>query len=144
VRSVQKWPQVHAGNGGGKVHSAKPDAALDLIEQVSPGPYVELFARRARFGWDYWGDQSLGTATMSQHAASCSVDVHCALPDGHAGCHAFPIATATDHVRTWRDYSGDRGDVPIGNGRWTTWHIARSMRDYVDALKVELGLEESR
>lgn len=28
------------------------------------GPYVELFARRARFGWDYWGDQSLGTAEM--------------------------------------------------------------------------------
>ena len=25
---------------------------------------LELFARRARFGWDYWGDQSLGTAEM--------------------------------------------------------------------------------
>lgn len=45
-------------------HSAKPEAFLDLVEQVSPGPYVELFARRARFGWDYWGDQSLGTAEM--------------------------------------------------------------------------------
>jgi N6-adenosine-specific RNA methylase IME4 len=45
-------------------HSAKPEAFLDLVEQVSPGPYVELFARRARFGWDYWGDQSLGTADM--------------------------------------------------------------------------------
>jgi hypothetical protein len=38
IRSVQKWSQRHAGNGGGKVHSAKPDAALDLIEQVSPAP----------------------------------------------------------------------------------------------------------
>jgi N6-adenosine-specific RNA methylase IME4 len=46
-------------------HSAKPDAFLDLVEQVSPGPYVELFARRARFGWDYWGDQSLGTAELA-------------------------------------------------------------------------------
>jgi len=45
-------------------HSAKPDAFYDLVERVSPGPYVELFARRARFGWDYWGDQSLGTAEM--------------------------------------------------------------------------------
>lgn len=45
-------------------HSAKPDSFLDLVERVSPGPYVELFARRARFGWDYWGDQSLGTAEM--------------------------------------------------------------------------------
>jgi N6-adenosine-specific RNA methylase IME4 len=31
---------------------------------VNDGPYVELFARRARLGWDYWGDQSLGTAEM--------------------------------------------------------------------------------
>jgi N6-adenosine-specific RNA methylase IME4 len=46
-------------------HSAKPEAFLDFIEQVSPGPYVELFARRARFGWDYWGDESLGTAELA-------------------------------------------------------------------------------
>lgn len=46
-------------------HSAKPDAFLDIVEQVSPGPYVELFARRARFGWAYWGDQSLGTAELA-------------------------------------------------------------------------------
>jgi len=45
-------------------HSAKPEVFLDLIEQVSPGPYVELFARRARFGWDYWGNESLGTASL--------------------------------------------------------------------------------
>jgi N6-adenosine-specific RNA methylase IME4 len=50
-------------------HSAKPDAFYDLVEQVSPGPYLELFARRARFGWDYWGDQSLGTAEMPEKAA---------------------------------------------------------------------------
>jgi N6-adenosine-specific RNA methylase IME4 len=43
-------------------HSAKPDAFLDLVEQHFPGPYLEMFARRARFGWDYWGDESLGTA----------------------------------------------------------------------------------
>jgi N6-adenosine-specific RNA methylase IME4 len=36
-------------------HSRKPDVFLDLIERVSPGPYLELFARRARFGWDYSG-----------------------------------------------------------------------------------------
>ncbi len=32
-------------------------------------PRVELFARRARFGWDYWGDESLGTAQMPEAAA---------------------------------------------------------------------------
>jgi N6-adenosine-specific RNA methylase IME4 len=50
-------------------HSAKPDAFYDLVESVSPEPRVELFARRARFGWDYWGDQSLGTAEMPEAAA---------------------------------------------------------------------------
>lgn len=46
-------------------HSEKPDAFLDLVEQVSPGPYLEMFARRARFGWHYWGDQSLNTAEVA-------------------------------------------------------------------------------
>lgn len=40
-------------------HSAKPEAFLDLVEQVSPGPYLELFARRQRLGWDTWGDEAL-------------------------------------------------------------------------------------
>jgi N6-adenosine-specific RNA methylase IME4 len=51
--------------GGYPVHSAKPDGFLDLVERMSPGPYVELFARRARFGWDYWGNESLGTAEFA-------------------------------------------------------------------------------
>lgn len=51
------WPRLP--------HSVKPDAFYDLVEKASPGPYLELFARRARFGWDYWGDQSLGTAEVA-------------------------------------------------------------------------------
>jgi N6-adenosine-specific RNA methylase IME4 len=51
------WPRLP--------HSVKPDAFYDLVEKASPRPYVELFARRARFGWDYWGDQSLGTAEVA-------------------------------------------------------------------------------
>lgn len=45
-------------------HSVKPEAFLDLVEQVSPAPRLEMFARRARFGWDYWGDESLSTVEM--------------------------------------------------------------------------------
>jgi N6-adenosine-specific RNA methylase IME4 len=30
----------------------------DIIEQCSPGPYIELFARTARPGWKAWGDES--------------------------------------------------------------------------------------
>jgi N6-adenosine-specific RNA methylase IME4 len=36
-------------------HSAKPAAFLDLVERVSPGPYVELFSRDPHLGWDSWG-----------------------------------------------------------------------------------------
>lgn len=51
-------------------HSEKPDAFYDLVERVSPEPRVELFARRARLGgWDYWGNESLGTAEMPEAAA---------------------------------------------------------------------------
>jgi N6-adenosine-specific RNA methylase IME4 len=56
-RTWWSWPRGR--------HSAKPDAFQDIVEQVSPGPYVELFARRDRLGWDTWGNESLGTAEMA-------------------------------------------------------------------------------
>jgi N6-adenosine-specific RNA methylase IME4 len=43
-------------------HSVKPAAAYDLIERASPGPYVELFARDPRLGWDSWGKGYEGAA----------------------------------------------------------------------------------
>lgn len=49
-------------------HSAKPEAFIDLVEQVSPGPYVELFSRRHRLGWDVWGNESANTATLEPSA----------------------------------------------------------------------------
>lgn len=61
-------PPVKRGERRSSLHSAKPEAFLDMVEQVSPGPYVELFARRARFGWEYWGDQSLGTVELPEVA----------------------------------------------------------------------------
>lgn len=39
-------------------HSRKPDAFYDLVEAQSPGPYMEMFARRRRFGWDNWGNEA--------------------------------------------------------------------------------------
>ena len=38
-------------------HSEKPEEAFALIEAVSPGPRLELFARRARPGWTVWGNE---------------------------------------------------------------------------------------
>ena len=55
LRSVDsrwfEWPRSE--------HSAKPEAFLDLVEQVSPAPRLEMFARRNRLGWDTWGNESL-------------------------------------------------------------------------------------
>lgn len=38
-------------------HSQKPEAFMDLVEQVTSPPRLELFARRGRLGWDVWGDE---------------------------------------------------------------------------------------
>lgn len=39
-------------------HSRKPDEMVEIIERCSPGPYIELFARGDRPGWDMWGNQA--------------------------------------------------------------------------------------
>jgi N6-adenosine-specific RNA methylase IME4 len=38
-------------------HSRKPDQAYQRIERLLPGPYLELFARQSRPGWDDLGNQ---------------------------------------------------------------------------------------
>jgi N6-adenosine-specific RNA methylase IME4 len=38
-------------------HSHKPEEQYAIIERCSPGPYLELFARRRRPGWDVWGNE---------------------------------------------------------------------------------------
>lgn len=39
-------------------HSQKPEAFFDIVESLSAGPYVELFARRQRPGWTCYGDEA--------------------------------------------------------------------------------------
>lgn len=38
-------------------HSRKPEETYNRIERYCDGPYVELFARSQRWGWDSWGDE---------------------------------------------------------------------------------------
>ena len=38
-------------------HSKKPDVFYEQTERVSPGPRLEMFARRPRAGWDVWGNE---------------------------------------------------------------------------------------
>lgn len=55
-------------------HSRKPDEIFDIIEDCSPGPYLELFARFSRIGWDQWGNENVeensfrGVARRNGHA----------------------------------------------------------------------------
>lgn len=57
VGTWHRWPR--AG------HSVKPDSFFELVESVSPGPYLELFARQERAGWHSWGNESLNSSNLS-------------------------------------------------------------------------------
>lgn len=50
--SMMSWLEKTRG-----AHSAKPEEIRSMIERASPGPYLELFARRRADNWDAWGNQ---------------------------------------------------------------------------------------
>lgn len=50
VKPMATWFKWDRG-----AHSAKPAAFFDLVQQVSPGPYIELFSREPQLGWESWG-----------------------------------------------------------------------------------------
>lgn len=52
VRNAPTWFTAPVGR-----HSAKPDAAYSVIERVSPGPFLDVFARAPRAGWVVWGNE---------------------------------------------------------------------------------------
>jgi N6-adenosine-specific RNA methylase IME4 len=45
-------------------HSRKPEQLHEIVERCSPGPYLELFARSKRPGWQVWGDEVTGDVTL--------------------------------------------------------------------------------
>lgn len=49
--------QVNVIHTRRREHSRKPDELYDLIEACSPGPFLELFARGRRAGWEQWGNE---------------------------------------------------------------------------------------
>ncbi len=53
-RNVGTWFAAPRGNR----HSAKPDEFYQLIERVSPGPWLDIFSRADRPGWVTWGEGS--------------------------------------------------------------------------------------
>ena len=55
--SARSWAELPRGR-----HSEKPDEVRALVERVSPGPYLELFARKPAPGWVVWGDEVTAAA----------------------------------------------------------------------------------
>jgi len=49
-RTWFEWPRGR--------HSVKPDAFYELVESVTPEPYLDMFARRARKNWTVWGAEA--------------------------------------------------------------------------------------
>lgn len=66
-RECRTWfPWKRPYNERGKPrHSAKPPELYRLIEEMSPGPRLELFAREERFEWDRWGNEVESTANVA-------------------------------------------------------------------------------
>ena len=61
-RVKERWPNpsvITTNRMGAGSHSRKPEVWLDLIEHCCDGPYLEMFARRQRLGWDTWGNEAL-------------------------------------------------------------------------------------
>lgn len=50
--SQRNWKELERGE-----HSAKPEEVRKILEQVSPGPRLELFGRRTAPGWTVWGNE---------------------------------------------------------------------------------------
>ncbi len=52
-------------------HSRKPDETYERIEALVAGPYLELFARNKRPGWDSWGldvDSGIGSRRWASNS----------------------------------------------------------------------------
>ncbi|MCK6418905.1 MAG: MT-A70 family methyltransferase [Alphaproteobacteria bacterium] len=59
ARTLQRGrSQVNVIKSRKREHSRKPDEQYKIIEECSWGPYLELFARGPRKGWEVWGNQS--------------------------------------------------------------------------------------
>lgn len=51
-------------------HSVKPNEFYSLVEEQSPGPWLELFARRKRAGWHAWGNEIDSDIQLPQNEGS--------------------------------------------------------------------------
>jgi N6-adenosine-specific RNA methylase IME4 len=64
VRLRGRWHESVIA-GPNSEHSRKPEVFLDVAETISRPPYLELFARRQRLGWDTWGNEALEHVSLT-------------------------------------------------------------------------------
>lgn len=64
--------QVNIIRSRKREHSRKPDELYDIIESCSLGPYLELFARGERNGWDQWGNEAENYSPSWSTYSNCS------------------------------------------------------------------------
>lgn len=61
-KPAQKWKRMgklnyfEMFNKAGK-HSTKPDKFYELVETMSPEPYIDIFSRKDRPNWDSYGNE---------------------------------------------------------------------------------------
>lgn len=53
-----------AFTGAWRRHSQKPDEFYTMVESMSPGPYLDVFARTHRPGWAVWGNEVVSDVTI--------------------------------------------------------------------------------
>jgi len=103
-------------------HSRKPDEQYELIQDCSPGPYLELFARHSRPGWTAWGAES-------------AVEVH---PRGkqHKGYSGGPmqLPLISPHSRL-----EEREAEDIGEKLKLKYEQGRSIRDLAEETSYSIG-----
>lgn len=77
-------------------HSRKPDEQYDLIEACSKGPFLEMFARGSRPGWECWGNQAEDYfpewETYKNHSQSQSEEIKKTISNNGKVQHAEQLA----------------------------------------------------
>lgn len=54
AKGLKSWAEIER-----RGHSEKPDEVRAMVERLSPGPYLELFGRKAVKGWTVFGNETL-------------------------------------------------------------------------------------
>ena len=87
-------------------HSRKPAEQFAIIERVSPGPYLELFARRrpeSNLPWAVWGDQVDSDIRIPGFAVP-------RYSERAREAETMPLRTQADDAASGGDGSGGNGE----------------------------------